>query len=110
MNPVTHPGGRTMALRRPRRSVVVVADSRESGDRAARALAESLADLGVEAIFLGREESARRIAAVAAAQRADAVELCVGAAGGKVLLLRELLRELIRIGRRDVSIVVHRVD
>jgi transcription antitermination factor NusA-like protein len=51
-----------------------------------------------------------RIAAVAATQRADAVELCVGSGGGKVPLLRELLRELIRIGRRDVSIVVHRVD
>jgi hypothetical protein len=29
---------------------------------------------------------------------------------GSVMLLRELLRELTNIGRRDVSIVVHRVD
>jgi methylmalonyl-CoA mutase cobalamin-binding domain/chain len=99
-----------MALRRPRRSVVVVADTRDAGDRAAQVLADSLADIGVESILLGREESAQRIAAVAAAQRADAVELCVGTTAGKVLLLRALLRELIRLGRRDVSIVVHRVD
>jgi hypothetical protein len=29
---------------------------------------------------------------------------------GGVVLLRELLRELTGVGRRDVSIVVHRVD
>lgn len=78
-------------------------------DRRVLAFAESLGELGVETTYLGREESAQRIAAVAADERADSVELCF-APGAGVLLLRELLRELIEIGRREVSIVVHRVE
>lgn len=39
----------------------------------------------------------------------DAVELCVYGRDG-VLMVRELMRELDRIGRRDVSIVVRRMD
>jgi hypothetical protein len=38
------------------------------------------------------------------------VELCLARSGGGVLVLRELLRELTELGRRDVSIVVHRVE
>jgi hypothetical protein len=57
---------------------------------------------------LGREQDGRRIAAAAARENADAVEVVL--LGGGVLLLRELLRELIRIGRRDVSIVAHRTE
>lgn len=60
-------------------------------------------------MYLGREQSPPRIAAVVVEQRADAVELCLAGTGG-VLLLRELLHELIQVGRRDVSIVVHRAE
>jgi methylmalonyl-CoA mutase cobalamin-binding subunit len=63
----------------------------------------------VDVVYLGRENSARRIAAISAEEEADAVELCLERTGG-VLLLRELLRELTQLGRRDVSIVVHRVE
>jgi hypothetical protein len=59
--------------------------------------------------FVGCLESPQQIASIVAEQRADAVELYLGAAGG-VLLLWQLLRELIAVGRRDVSIVVHRVE
>jgi methylmalonyl-CoA mutase cobalamin-binding subunit len=97
-----------MALGRPRRSVVVLAGSGGGGDRSAQALAASLGGLGIETVYLGREENASRIAAVVAAERADAIEMCMAGSRG-VLLLRQLLRELIEIGRRDVSIVVHRV-
>jgi len=72
-----------------------------------RALAASLNELGVETIYLGREQRADRIATVVVEERADAVELCLAGCGG-VSLLRDLLRELINIGRRDVSIVVHK--
>jgi methylmalonyl-CoA mutase cobalamin-binding subunit len=97
------------ALRRARRSVVVLAGSGRTSERPARALAESRGRVDVETTYLGREESARRIATVVAEEQADAVEVCV-AGGGGVLLLRALLRELTEIGRRDVSIVVHRVE
>jgi hypothetical protein len=46
---------------------------------------------------------------VVAEDKIDAVELCLTPGSG-VPLLRELLRELIRIGGRDVSIVVHKVE
>jgi methylmalonyl-CoA mutase cobalamin-binding domain/chain len=85
-----------------------MAGAPEISDRPAMVLAESLTELGVEARYLGREDRAREIAAVVAAEQIDAVELCLTPGAG-VLLLRELLRELIRIGRRDVSIVVHKV-
>jgi methylmalonyl-CoA mutase cobalamin-binding domain/chain len=101
---------RSMAVRRPRRAIVVLAACRQTSDRLAHALSASLEEIGVETIYLGRERSAGTIAAAAADERADAVELCLARKGGGVLLLRELLRELAEIGRRDVSIVVHRVD
>jgi methylmalonyl-CoA mutase cobalamin-binding subunit len=87
--------------------VVVLTGGARAGDPVARALAESLCALGIETTYLGRQESARQIALAVADLHADAVELCLG--GGGVRLLRDLLRELERIGRRDVSIVVHRV-
>jgi methylmalonyl-CoA mutase cobalamin-binding subunit len=96
-----------MRLRRPRRSLVVLAGAAPTSDDQGRALVEALGGLGIETTYLGWEDSAQRIAAAAVEQRADAVELCLAGARG-VLLLRELLRELIRVGRRDVSIVVHR--
>jgi methylmalonyl-CoA mutase cobalamin-binding domain/chain len=98
-----------MAVRRPRRSVVVVAGGLGTSDRAARALAESLDEIGIATTYLGREERAGYIAAFATEEKADAIELCLEAGGRGVLLLRELLRELIRVGRSDVSIVVHRL-
>jgi methylmalonyl-CoA mutase, C-terminal domain len=96
-----------VTLRRHTSVVVFVGDSRAS-DRGAQALAHSLRDAGVEILYLGREPSPRRIAAAAADACADAVEVCV-AGGGAVVLLRNLLRELNRLDRRHVSIVVHRV-
>lgn len=98
-----------MAIRRPRRSIVVWAGSGRTNDRPVRALAASLAELGVETIYLGNVQRADHIATVVVEERADAVELCLSGCGG-VLFLRDLLRELIQIGRRDVSIVVHRIE
>lgn len=103
------PVSASMSVRPPRRAVVVLAGGGRTSDGPARGLLESLGKLGVETVYLGREPNARRIATVAVEQRADAVELCLAGAGG-VLLLRELLRELIQLGRRDVSIVVHRAS
>jgi methylmalonyl-CoA mutase cobalamin-binding domain/chain len=100
---------RPMALRRPRRALVVAVGDGPTSERSAKGIAESLDQLGVEAIYLGTEQDAPRIAAIAAAERADAVEVCLTGTGG-VIFLRQLLRELIEIGRRDVSIVVHRAD
>jgi methylmalonyl-CoA mutase cobalamin-binding subunit len=79
------------------------------GERRVRALVDSLAEQGIEAICLKEGFSARRIAAAAAEQRADAIELCLTGAGG-VLLLRQLLRELDEISQRGISIVVRRLD
>ena len=93
---------------RRRRSVIVVAAEERGCDRVAGALAASLGEIGVETTFLGMQADAQRIAETVVLERADAVELCLGRTGG-VLLLRELLRELIAVGRRDVSIVVHRI-
>ena len=59
--------------------------------------------------YFGRQEDALGIATLVVEARADAVELCLGAGAAGVVLLRQLLRRLIEIGRRDVSIVVHRV-
>ena len=94
---------------RQRTSVVVFAGNTRGSDRGARGLASSLHEAGVEILYLGREPSARRIATCAAEASADAVEVCV-AGGGAVVLLRELLRELKRLDRHGVSIVVHRVQ
>jgi methylmalonyl-CoA mutase cobalamin-binding subunit len=89
--------------------VVVVVGSSAGGTRAGIALSSKLQELGIETIYLGREDSPRRIAAVAVERLADAVEICLARSTG-IQLLRELLHELIDAGRRDVSIVVHRVD
>jgi methylmalonyl-CoA mutase cobalamin-binding subunit len=97
-----------MAIRCPKKTVIVLAGNVRSGGTAARLLAEKLQRLGIETCCLGREGDARRIARVAAEERADSIELCL--AGGGVQLLRELLRELTAIGRPEVAIVVHRID
>jgi methylmalonyl-CoA mutase cobalamin-binding domain/chain len=97
------------AARRRRTSVVVLAGDERVSDRGARALARSLGAAGIEILYLGREASACRIAASVADARADAVQVCLAGAGGMVLL-RDLLRELKRRERPDVSIVVHRVQ
>ena len=86
---------------------MVVAGPARTGEATAQAISDSLAKLGIESVYLGQEEQPHRIASVVAEERADTVELCL--AGGGVPLLRDLLRDLIRIGRRDVTIVVHRV-
>jgi methylmalonyl-CoA mutase cobalamin-binding domain/chain len=107
--PALAPATASISVRRPRRAVVVLAGGGGMSDGPARGLLASLGELGVETVYLGREANARRIAAVVVEERADVVELCLAGAGG-VLLLRELLRELNQIGRRDVSIVVQRVE
>jgi methylmalonyl-CoA mutase cobalamin-binding domain/chain len=94
---------------RQRRAVVVFVGDMGMSDRGAQAFASSLHDAGVDTLYLGREASAQRIATRVADVRADAVEVCV-AGGGAVLLLRDLLRELKRLDRGGVSIVVHRVQ
>jgi methylmalonyl-CoA mutase cobalamin-binding subunit len=78
-------------------------------DDAARRLARSLEALGVETKYFGQRDDAQEIAALVASERADTVELYLAAGAAGVVLLRELLRRLIAIGRRDVSIVIHRV-
>jgi methylmalonyl-CoA mutase cobalamin-binding subunit len=94
---------------RQRRAVVVLAGTDASDERAAWALASSLTRTGVEVSYLGHADCARRIADAVAVKRADTVELVLAGRGG-VPLLRQLLRDLIDVGRRDVSIVVHRMD
>jgi methylmalonyl-CoA mutase cobalamin-binding subunit len=97
-----------MAVRRPRKSLIVVASNLRASESHARTLARSLRQLGVETSYLGGVTDAGRIAATVRDVGADAVEVCLEAPGG-ARLLRDLLRELTEIGRRDVSIVVHRV-
>jgi methylmalonyl-CoA mutase cobalamin-binding subunit len=99
----------SMAVRMPRRAVVAAAGLRGAHDEAASALAETLTALDIDTICLGPVDSAMRIASAVSETHADAVELCLceGAAG--VIIVRDLLRELIRRDRREVSIVVHRV-
>jgi methylmalonyl-CoA mutase cobalamin-binding domain/chain len=95
--------------RRQRRSLVVLAGDGRTSDGGVRALAQALADAGIDVRYLGREESAERIAVAAAEASADTVEFCV-LGGGGIPLLRELLRELKRIASQGVSIIVHRVQ
>jgi methylmalonyl-CoA mutase cobalamin-binding subunit len=97
-----------MAVRCPRRSVVVFAGDPAASDRPARAVEQALSELGVETTYIGAEQDAGRIAAMVAGEGADSVELCLARGAAGVLLLRRLLRELIAIGCGDVSIVVHR--
>jgi methylmalonyl-CoA mutase cobalamin-binding subunit len=93
-----------------RRSVVVfVGDDRVSDD-GAKALAGSLGKCGVVALYVGRINDASRIAAAAQGAGADAVEVCVAGPSAGVHLLCELLRELRRIGRGGVGVVVHRIQ
>jgi methylmalonyl-CoA mutase cobalamin-binding subunit len=98
-----------MAARCPRRAIVALAADASANDGCVRRLLDALDQLGVQTVYLGREKSAQRIVAAVVKERADAVELCLARSGG-VPLLRELLRQLIQIGRRDVSIVVHRIQ
>jgi methylmalonyl-CoA mutase cobalamin-binding subunit len=72
------------------------------------ALTDSLVALGIDPTYVGRQQEASRIAAMALEHEADTIEICLTGSGG-VHLLRRLLRELIETGRRDVRIVVHRV-
>ena len=92
----------------PRRSLVLLVGDERASEHGAKAFANDLAETGVEIVYLGRETNPRRIAARAAETNADAIEACVNGSGG-IVFLRDLLRELIRIDRRRVSIVVHRV-
>jgi methylmalonyl-CoA mutase cobalamin-binding subunit len=98
-----------MATRRPRRSLVVLASAGPQWEEPARALTQSLEQMGVQATYLGEEEDAQAIAAAVVHHRADGVDLCMTGGRG-VLMLLELLRALVELGRSDVSIVVHRLD
>jgi hypothetical protein len=101
--------GRLLRRDRPtKRSMVVYAGSSAIGDHAARALASTLSDLGCDTVYLG-SQCAEVIAQAVAEEQADAVELCLSETGC-VRLVRDLLRELILVGRREVSIVVHRYE
>jgi methylmalonyl-CoA mutase cobalamin-binding subunit len=71
-------------------------------------LVHELGALGIETSYLGRQDNPAEIVAAVAECNADAIELCLSG-GASVMLLRELLRELARAGRRDVSLVVHRL-
>jgi methylmalonyl-CoA mutase cobalamin-binding domain/chain len=98
----------TPTTRRARRSVVVMVGDLRTSDAGARALSRSLQGVGIDTVYLGRAGGASEIAASATELGADAVEVCV-AGGGAVAVLRELLRELRRLGRPDVGIIVHRI-
>ena len=76
--------------------------------RHARALAGSLRRAGLDAVYVGHETSARRIAASATGAGADAIELCV-ASPAAMRVVRELLRELKALDRGDLNLVVHKV-
>jgi methylmalonyl-CoA mutase cobalamin-binding domain/chain len=90
-----------------RRALIVLTGDGGATEPPARALAGALNQAGVEAHYLGRQDDPRRIAAAVVEANADAVELCLGPRGG-VSLLRQLLVALTEVGRRDVSIVIHR--
>jgi methylmalonyl-CoA mutase cobalamin-binding subunit len=101
--------GRSTTKLRPRRSVVVVVGESTTSERPVLALAESLGRAGVETVCVGRENSPRRVASAVVEHSADAVDLCLEASGG-VAFIRELIRELARVDRRHVAIVLHRTD
>lgn len=69
-----------IASRRRRKALVVMAAGTDTSDRVALALAASLEQMGVDTAYLGYEVEAQTI-----------------------------LRELDRLGRRDLGIVIHRV-
>jgi methylmalonyl-CoA mutase cobalamin-binding domain/chain len=95
-------------LRRQRRSVVALVGDDHTSDAGAQALSRSLECAGVDVIYLGRRSDAPQIAASVSEHGADAVDICLAGSCG-VTVLRELLRELRRLGRPEVGIVVHRV-
>jgi methylmalonyl-CoA mutase cobalamin-binding subunit len=80
------------------------------GARSAEQLAIRLSTVGIESIHFDAEQDPLEIAAAAVREQADSIELCLPTDGRAVPLLRDLLRELIALGRRDVSIVMHRVS
>jgi hypothetical protein len=98
------------AFRRRRKSLVVLAGRPGTGETVAQALVDSLASLGVQTTTVRRETSPQGIAAAVANEHADTVELCLARGGDGVALPWSLLHELAAIGRRDVSIVVHKID
>ena len=115
-SPPSRPAGPSLAPRRPaaplhprRRAIVVVAGHGRVNERGALALNAALNGTGFEARYVGEEQSARRIAKMAADENADSIELCLGTQGG-VMILRDLLRELDRVSRRHVSVVIHRIE
>jgi methylmalonyl-CoA mutase cobalamin-binding domain/chain len=89
--------------------LVVATGGSTIGDRQASRLAEALRRLGVDASYAGEVDCGRRIATAAVEAGAHSVELCLHRGGGGIALLRQLLHELDEMGRRDVSIVVHRI-
>jgi len=95
-------------VRRPRRGLVAIVGHIRTSDRHARAVADSLAEHGISASFLGRVDCPAQLATTIAHEDAGMVELFL-ASGRGVAFLRDLLRELGRVGRQDVSIVVHRL-
>jgi len=96
-----------MSVRRPRKALVVLAGG-AADERRAQALVDELTAQGIQTSYAGEQSCALTIATRAAGEQADAVEICLASGARGVLLLRELLRELIELGRRDISIVVHR--
>lgn len=97
-----------VATRPRRKSVVALARQASTDERAASALVASLVRFGFDVRYLGREDSPQRLAAAVAEEGADAVELCI-AHNIPVELVRELLRELAKVGRSDARIVFHRI-
>jgi methylmalonyl-CoA mutase cobalamin-binding subunit len=88
--------------------LVVAAGVDEPPVRSTATIIESLEGLGIDAVDAGRVDDPSKIAAMAAAEGVDAVELCVPGGGG-VLLPRRVMHALTAIGQREVSIVVRRV-
>jgi methylmalonyl-CoA mutase cobalamin-binding subunit len=97
-----------MAVRRPRKSVVAIAGDTRTSDSDAMQLVRSLEEIGIQTSYKGRVDDPKRIAAAVRDEGADAVEICLGA-DGAVMVLLELLHQLTVVGRRDASIVVHRI-
>jgi methylmalonyl-CoA mutase cobalamin-binding subunit len=96
--------------RRRRTSAVVLVGDDRAGDGGAKALAGSLSDCGIDALYLGKMSSAATIALTVADAHADSVEVCVSGAHAVAPLLRDLLREFKRLGHGGMSIVVHRIQ
>lgn len=107
---VSPPAGRGRGRHRAlHRSLVVLGGRGSAGEADVEPLLEILRQFGIRTKFLGREEDPRRIAEAASAEEVDTVELCLVGPGG-IPMVRDLLRELIALDRRDVTIVVHRVE